>query len=99
MCSKYLDVISRESESLKPIIDYRNQPSTAIQGRLQVDDFLLCAEGGGEGKHTHPGTHGDWSGLSRADCPYMPMGLLTLSDLGLPALGLNELNDGLNVGE
>ena len=28
---------------------------------------------------------------------YILMDLLTLSDLGLPALGQNELNDGLNV--
>ena len=42
---------------------------------------------------------GDLSELSRADCPYMPMDLLTLSDLGLPALGQNGLNDELNVGE
>ena len=69
MCSKYLDVISRRSESLKPVIDYRNEPSTAMQSRRQDDDSSTCAVCGGGGKHTHPGTHGDWSELSRADCP------------------------------
>ena len=42
---------------------------------------------GGGGKNTHPGTHGDWSELSRADCLYMTVDLLTLPDLGLPAPG------------
>ena len=45
------------------------------------------------------GHDGDWSELSRADYLYMPVDLLTLSDLGLPALGKNGLNDELNVGE
>ena len=33
------------------------------------------------------GHDGDWSELSRADCPYMPVDLLTLPDLGLPGPG------------
>ena len=82
MCSKYLEVISRESEFLISIMDHINQLSTAIQSRLQDDDSLHCAVGGGGGKHTHPGRNGDLSELSGADCPYMPVDLLTLSDLG-----------------
>ena len=46
ICSKYLEVISRESEFLISIIDHRNQLSTAIQGRIQDDDSSLYAEGG-----------------------------------------------------
>ena len=100
MCSKYLDVISRRSESLKPVIDYRNEPSTAIQSRLQDDDSSTCAVCGGGGKHTHPGTR--WW-LVRTIQSWLPLyagGFTYTAGLGSARpRDTNGLNGELNVGE
>ena len=55
MRSEYLDVISRKSESLKPVII---ETSLARRSRVVFhdDDSSTCAACGGGGKHTHPGT-------------------------------------------
>ena len=88
MCSKYLDVISRRSESLKPVMIIETSLARRSSVVFQDDDSSTCAVCEGGGKHTHPGTRlGDWSELSRADCPYRPVELLTLPDLGLPGPG------------
>ena len=82
-CSKYIEVILKESEFLKSIIDYRNQPGTATQSRLEEEgDSSLCAVGGGRENMLIQEETVTKSGLSRPDSPYMPVDLLTLSDLG-----------------
>ena len=86
MCSKYLDVISRKSESLKPVII-----ETSLARRSRVVFKTMTPQpaqyAGEEENILIRGHDGDWSELSRADCPYMPVDLLTLSDLGLPGPG------------
>jgi hypothetical protein len=86
MCSKYFNVISRKSESLKPVTIESSLARHPVSSFKTMTSYLRSRRE--EGKHTHPGTRlGDWSELSRADCPYMPVDLLTLPDLGLPGPG------------
>ena len=100
MCSKYLDVISRRSESLIPVMIIETSLARRSSVVFQDDDSSTCAACGGGGKHTHPGTR--WW-LVRTIQSWLPLyagGFTYTAGLGSARpRDTNGLNDELNVGE
>ena len=96
MCSKYLDVISRKSESLKPVII-----ETSL-ARHPVSSFktmtpLPAQHAGEEENILIRGHDSDESGLARADSPYMPADLRCRTWVSTSPWDTNGLNEGLKL--